>query len=147
VSERWYNLRPDALAQYRVGQQHIRFWLEWDRGTMNVRDLAIKFTSYAHFIASREWVREDARVPWLLCVAPDIAQEKRMQRVTQARLAPTLGLMVCTTTEVLLNEHGPLAPIWLLCTAGRGKEGLIGSVHRYDLTQLMSHSKGFDPPI
>ena len=26
----------------------MRFWLEWDRGTMNVRDLAVKFTSYAH---------------------------------------------------------------------------------------------------
>ena len=47
VGEQWYNLRPDALAEYRVGQQRLRFWLEWDRGTMNVRDLAIKFTSYA----------------------------------------------------------------------------------------------------
>ena len=35
--ERWYNLRPGALAAYRVGQQHLRFWLEWDRGTMNAR--------------------------------------------------------------------------------------------------------------
>ena len=47
VGEQWYNLRPDALAEYRVGQQRMRFWLEWDRGTMNVRDLAVKFTSYA----------------------------------------------------------------------------------------------------
>ena len=47
VGEQWYNLRPDALAEYRVGSQQMRFWLEWDRGTMNVRDLAVKFTSYA----------------------------------------------------------------------------------------------------
>ena len=36
-----------------------------------------------------------------------------MQRVAQARLTSPPGLMVWTTTEVLLNEHGPLAPIWL----------------------------------
>ena len=58
LNEQWYNLKPDALAEYRVGQQRTRFWLEWDRGTMNVRDLAIKFTSYAQYIASREWARE-----------------------------------------------------------------------------------------
>ena len=68
------------------GQQQVRFWLEWDRGTMNVRDLAIKFTSYAQYIASREWVREDSMLPVLLCVVPEIGQERRMQRVAQARL-------------------------------------------------------------
>jgi len=46
LGEQWYSLMPDALAEYRVGQQQMRFWLEWDRGTMNARDLAIKFTSY-----------------------------------------------------------------------------------------------------
>ena len=30
VGEQWYNLRPVALAEFRVGQQQIRFWLEWD---------------------------------------------------------------------------------------------------------------------
>ncbi len=78
VGEQWYNLRPDALAEYRVGQQHIRFWLEWDRGTMNVRDLIIKFTSYAYYIASREWARESSKLPLLICIAPDIAQERRI---------------------------------------------------------------------
>jgi hypothetical protein len=38
---------------------------------MNVRDLSIKYSLYAHFIASREWAREDVRIPQLLCVAPD----------------------------------------------------------------------------
>jgi hypothetical protein len=50
--ERWYNPRSDALAEYRVGSQQIHFWLEWDNGTMNARDLAIKFISYTHSIAS-----------------------------------------------------------------------------------------------
>jgi Replication-relaxation len=141
VGEQWYNLRPDALAEYRRGKQQMRFWLEWDRGTMNVRDLSIKFTSYAHFIASREWAREDERLPRLFCVVPDIAQEKRMRRVAHTRLAHTSGLIVCTTTEVLLNEHGPLAPIWLLGTQGCDQGGLTGSVQRYDWSQLLSSSK------
>jgi predicted transcriptional regulator len=113
VGEQWYNLRPDALAEYRMGQQRTPFWLEWDRGTMNVRDLAIKFTSYASYIASREWARECSMLPVLVCVAPDIAQERRMQRVAHARLKSTSGLVVRTTTSVLLDEQGPMAPIWL----------------------------------
>ena len=89
------------------------FWLEWDRGTMNVRDLAVKFTSYAHYIASREWAREHSMLPVLICVVPEIAQERRMQRVALARLTSPPGVMVWTTTIMLLNEQGPLAPIWL----------------------------------
>lgn len=80
---------------------------------MNVRDLAVKFTSYAHYIASREWAREHSMLPLLICVAPDIAQERRLQRMAQARLTSTPGLAVWTTTEVLFNEQGPLSPIWL----------------------------------
>jgi len=113
VGEQWYNLRPDALVEYYVGSQRMRFWLEWNRGTMNVRDLAVKFTSYAHYIASREWVRDRSMLPVIICVAPDIAQERRMQRVALSRLAETSGLVLWTTPEVLLNELGPLAPIWL----------------------------------
>ena len=52
-------------------------------------------------------------LPRLLCVAPEIAQERRMLRVAQARLASTPGLVLWTTTEVLLNEHGLLSPVWL----------------------------------
>ena len=111
--EQWYNLRPDALAQYCIGREQMRFWLEWDRGTMNGRDLLLKFASYAHYVASREWAREDTRLPRLFCVAPDIAQERRMQRVAQTSLTSTPELLVWTTTEVLLNAYGPLAPIWL----------------------------------
>ncbi len=80
---------------------------------MNVRDLAVKFTSYAHYIASREWARESSMLPVLVCVAPEIAQERRMQRVAQARLTSTPGLVVWTTNKVLLIKQGPLAPIWL----------------------------------
>ena len=52
-------------------------------------------------------------LPVLLCVAPDLAQERRMLGVAQARLSSTPGLVLWTTTEVLLNEHGLLSPVWL----------------------------------
>ena len=131
------NLRPDALAVYRVGHRLLHFWLEWDCGTMNVRYLFNKFASYAHFIASREWAREEVRVLRLSCIAPDIAQAKRIQRVRHERLEQTPGLVMCTNTEVLLNEHGPPAPIWLLFTAGRAQGVVPGSAHRFGWSTLI----------
>jgi hypothetical protein len=97
----------------RVVSQRVSFWLERDRGTMNARNLAVKFTSYASYIASSEWTREHMMLPLLICAAPDIAQEKGMQLVAQNSLTRSPGVMLWTTTAVLLKDHGPLAPIWL----------------------------------
>ena len=84
---------------------------------MNSRDLTIKFTAYPHYLASGQWAREHMTAPLLLCVAPDIAQEQRIQCVAQATLAKTqiAGGMLWTTTAPLLIAHaeGPLAAIWL----------------------------------
>ncbi len=137
VGEQWYNLRPDALAEYRVGQQSTRFWLEWDRGTMNVRDLAIKFTSYVSYIASREWAREHSMLPVLICVAPDISQERRLQRVAQDRLTRSPGVVLWTTTAVLLKDHGPLAHIWLQSIPQRGQIAQSGSSLRQCLFDVI----------
>ena len=52
-------------------------------------------------------------LPVLICIAPDIAQERRVQRVAEASLAHIPGLVLWTTTEGLFLEQGPLAPIWL----------------------------------
>jgi hypothetical protein len=81
---------------------------------MNARDLTVKFASYAHYLASREWVRENAKPPWLLCVAPELTQERRMQRVAQASLLSITELILWTTTSEWFCEHGPLASIWSL---------------------------------
>jgi len=68
MGEQWHNLRPDAQAEFRAGSQPFRFWLEWDRGTMNVRDLALKFDAYRHFVSSGEW-RRSARACRDSCVS------------------------------------------------------------------------------
>ena len=105
--------KPLLRAMHANLKHQMRFWLERDRETINVRDLAIKFTSYAYYIASREWARECSMLPVLVCIAPDIAQERRMQHVAQARLSHIPGLVLWTTMGVLLHEQGPLSTIWL----------------------------------
>jgi hypothetical protein len=77
LGEQWYNVRPDARASCRIGSQHVRFWLEWDRWTMHARELLVKFSSYTSYIASRQWARACSMLPALACIAPDIAQERR----------------------------------------------------------------------
>jgi hypothetical protein len=142
VHDQWYNLRPDALAEYRVGSQRMRFWLEWDRGTMNVRDLATKFASHAQYIDSREWARERSVLPLLICIVPDIAQERRVQRVAQARLVHPPEPVLWTTTVVLLNEYGPLAPIWLQGMLKRSQATQPGSSLRQRLSDVIAGKKG-----
>ena len=142
VNEQWYNLRPDALAEYRIGQQRMRFWLEWDRGTMNVSDLTIKFTSYAYYLSSREWTREHMMLPFLMCIAPDIAQERRLQRVAQTTRMPGHGLVMWTTTEVLLQDHGPNASIWLLDMLHRNQETQPGGSRRQAWSDRIAGNNG-----
>ncbi len=90
----------------------MRFWLEWDRGTMVLRDLASKFATYARYVAYRTWVKEHAGLPLLLTVTADMGQEQRIKRVAQQQLAHTPGLRMQITTASLLATQGPLAPIW-----------------------------------
>ncbi len=100
---------------------------------MNARDLAIKFSSYEQYIASREWARQHTMLPALICIVPDIAQERRMQRVAQDVLLHSPGLVHWTTTEVLLQELGPLSPIWLRGVPQHSQTAQPGSILRQRL--------------
>ena len=110
--DHWHNLRPDAMGEYQAEERWVRFWLEWDRATMGTRDLVAKFKTYACYVASREWFREMAVLPFLLVVAPGKEQELRIARVVLAVLAHIPGLVIRTTTATRLADRGPLAPIW-----------------------------------
>jgi predicted transcriptional regulator len=110
--DHWHNLRPDALAAYQVGEQRIRFWLEWDRATMGTRDLVAKLRTYAQYVASRKWFKQEAALPLLLVVTPDPGQEMRIGRVAIATLTDRCGLIIRTTTLTRLREQGLLGPIW-----------------------------------
>jgi hypothetical protein len=108
---------------------------------MNARDLLIKYNSYAHYIASREWAKEYSIPPALLCIAPDIAQERRIMRVAQVRLKHIPELVLWTTTEVLLNEYGPLAGIWLQHIPQSSQEGLSGKLLRRKIFAIVSEHR------
>lgn len=110
--EQTYHFKPDALACVQVGERTVRFWLEWDRGTMGVRDLEHKCATYAAYLTSREWARAGVSPPTLVYVAPEIAQERRFVKTASALLAHLPVLRLYTTTASLLATRGVLAPIW-----------------------------------
>lgn len=111
--EKVYRFRPDALASVQLGERSVRFWLEWDRGTMTPGNLQTKFATYAMYLASREWASSSPYVPALLCVAPDIAQERRLAQVaTQLLTQVPSAFRFYTTTASLLATRGVLEPVW-----------------------------------
>ncbi len=66
-----------------------------------------------------------------------------MHRVAQARLMHTPGVVVVwTTTEVLLNEHGPLASIWLQGIPQRRQAAQPGDSLRQCLFDVIPLKKG-----
>ncbi len=126
---RWYSFQPDACAEYQIaGLSAFRFWLEWDQGTMNVRDLERKFTNYAAYLDAREWSREHLTLPMLLFVVPDIDQERRVSRCARDVL-PDAKLHLYTTTRELIRSQGLDAPIWrraiLQATRPAAQEGRV----------------------
>jgi DNA-binding MarR family transcriptional regulator len=110
--DRWHNLRPDAFAEYQAGERRVRFWLEWDRGTMSSRDLAIKCRTYEQYLDSREWFKQEATLPFLLVVTPDPGQERRLGLVVTATLTDSCRLIIRSTTLTRVHEQGLLGPIW-----------------------------------
>lgn len=111
--EQLYRFRPDAEASVQLGQRAFRFWLEWDRGTMTPKDLRLKFTTYAMYLISREWASSSPYLPALLCVAPDIGQEKQVVKAAlQCLVQVPSGWCVYSTTASLLLTQGILGPIW-----------------------------------
>src|SRR5581483_506482 len=100
--EHTYHFKPDAFAAVQLGARQLRFWLEWDRGTMGVRDLERKCATYAAYLSSREWAIGDAVPPVLVYVAPEINQERRFIKVACALLAHISALHLYTTTASLV---------------------------------------------
>ncbi len=80
---------------------------------MTPKNLRTKFTTYAMYLISREWASSSPYLPALLCVAPDIGQEKQVVKaVLQCLVQVPAGLYVYTTTAQLLLTQGILGPIW-----------------------------------
>ncbi|HEU5377405.1 MAG TPA: replication-relaxation family protein, partial [Ktedonobacteraceae bacterium] len=109
---RWHSFQPDACAEYQnAGQSAFRFWLEWDQGTMNVRDLERKCANYAAYLDARAWSCEHLTLPLLLFVVPDIDQERRVSRCAREVLR-NARLPLYLSTRELMRSQGLDAPIW-----------------------------------
>ncbi len=76
-------------------------------------------------------------LPALVCVTPDIGQEQRMVRIVRTRLAKAPGLVLWTTTEVLLNTYGPLVPIWLKNIPQRSQVQQLSNLRRQLIFDLV----------
>lgn len=112
-ADKTYRFRPDALAAVQVGEHTFRFWLEWDRGTMDAHDLEKKFATYGMYLISREWARSSPYLPALLCVAPEMGQERRLAEAASTCLVKVpAAFRIYTTTAYLLAREGILADIW-----------------------------------
>jgi hypothetical protein len=92
----------------------IRCLVSFDtyEGTTGKRDLVAKLRSYEHYVASREWFKQEATLPLLLMVTPDTGQERCFSRVVTATLNDRCGLFIRTTTLTRACEHRYLGPIW-----------------------------------
>jgi hypothetical protein len=113
---RWRNFRPDGIGEYLVGGtggRRISFWLEWDRGTMGLRDLQAKFMSYVEYVLSREWMRNGTgALPRLLIVTSDGAQQSRVVEALESTLSAVHALAIFVTTSAQAVSSAPLSDIW-----------------------------------
>jgi hypothetical protein len=119
------------MGEYQAGEQRVRFWLEWDRATMGTRDLVAKFRTYAHYMTSHEWFKEQRVIPHLLVVVPGKEQEMRIARIVEDVRVNTPGLVILTTTATRLKDSGPLAQIWY-------QEGAFSPHHSHILHRSLS---------
>lgn len=112
------NLRPDAsfellfpLQEGDTRRKRVRYWLEWDNGTMGRRDLEAKFQSYARYCQSKAWMTDGLRfLPHLLFIVPDTGQEARV--AAAATLVQDIGLHIFVTTAGHVRASGFLSAIW-----------------------------------
>ena len=80
---------------------------------MNVRDLQTKFTSYAEYVNSREWMHEGAyALPRLLVVTSDGAQQSRVIEALEATLSSVHAIAIFVTTSAQVASSDLLSAIW-----------------------------------
>ena len=77
-------------------------------------------------------------LPVLVCIAPEMAQERHMVRVAQTRLTHTPGLMFFMTTDELLNEYGTRAGIWSKQISLHSHAGQVHGLRRQSLFGMIS---------
>lgn len=111
------NLRPDGYGIYRRHGVSHGFFLELDRGTMNVRDYYRKFAAYYRYAVSARFRKDYHGYPTVLFLAASNAVEERVARVARsAAIGKPRRLPLLLTTRWRVNDQGihlaMLGPIW-----------------------------------
>jgi hypothetical protein len=114
----WHTLRPDAYGCYRAGTTTVAFFLELDRATSGLRDLATKLAAYCAYRDSGLFARNPPRggpaFPVMLVVTTSDERLRNILAQAQAvavdRMTRPLALWGATATD--LAAHGPLGSVW-----------------------------------
>lgn len=127
--------RPCGLGEYQARGRRVRFWLDWQEAWSHEASLRQALAGYGAQLRAPQW--RDAPRPLLLSVCPDSARERQVQRFVRG-LAPRLR--VFATTRELLQEHGPLAPIWLM--AGSAQAAAPGGESEREVSRRCWYASG-----
>lgn len=144
-------IRPDGYAVYCRDGAPFGFFLEYDRGTMKLRQYYAKFSAYYTYLEQGLFERHYDGMPTVLVVTTDIAAEKRVLRAARVvSVGREIDLPLMVTCEWRVrdsrNSDGLLGSIWGRCErvqagSSRGlsvpppSQGPHGSTHR-------SHDRG-----
>jgi hypothetical protein len=111
-------VRPDGYGMIRFSGRLYGFFLEYDRGTMSVRDYGPKWAAYYEYRDSRAVERNYDGFPTILVVTTSKTAEERIARSARAasvgRWAP-LPMLLTLQWRIdgdPSNPAGLLGPIW-----------------------------------
>jgi hypothetical protein len=111
-------VRPDGYSMIRRRSELYGFFLEYDRGTMSVRDYNAKWSGYYDYLESRAYERDYDGFPTILVVTTDRTAEERIARSVLAASVgryPTLPILLTCGWRIDLdpsNPDGLLGRIW-----------------------------------
>ncbi|HEU4927323.1 MAG TPA: replication-relaxation family protein, partial [Vicinamibacterales bacterium] len=111
-------VRPDGYGMIRRNGELYGFFLEYDRGTMSVRDYDAKWAGYHDYRDSRAFERDYDGFPTILVVTTNKTAEERIARSARAaavgRWAPLPILLTCEWRISIdhANHDGLFGPIW-----------------------------------
>jgi hypothetical protein len=109
-------IRPDGYAVYRYDSAPLGFSLEFDRGTMSIKQYYAKFAAYYTYLERGLCKRDYDGMPTVLVVTTESAVEKRIACAVQAvSTGRDIELTVLYTTKWRYHDFGNLT-------------GLLGSV-------------------
>ncbi len=108
-------VRPDGYGQYQHSGFLYEFFLEYDRGTMSVRDLIKKFKRYQAYKESQRDAQPDGRFPVVLVVATSPTSEHRVLGAIRGASRAHEGkidVLVSTIARIEAEPLGMLGPVW-----------------------------------